>query len=140
MGEAHPSTEGTLSVVVGRRWYVLLFSYGYYHSLKAPASKSEPGQSSSKDPTDDIPQKPTSSRIYSQPSVKNDDFEPDLLVLGFEELDLSAGALVVGSSTAREDAWTKAALAGLGDRGEDYVKVSLYSAWAHGEDVHGLRS
>ena len=76
----------------------------------------------------DTPQKPTSARIHSQPSAKNDDFEPDLLVLGFEELDLSAGALVVGSGTSREDAWTKAALAGLGDRGEAYEKVCIWHA------------
>lgn len=70
-----------------------------------------------------MPQKPTSARTYSQPSIEGDDFEPDLLVLGFEELDLSAGALVVGSSTSREEAWTKAALAGLGDRSEVYEKA-----------------
>ncbi|KZV67706.1 DNase I-like protein [Peniophora sp. CONT] len=93
-------------------------------SLGDSPSKTTSAEVTARDTSQDVPQKPTSSRIYSQPSVKNNDFEPDLLVLGFEELDLSAGALVVGSSTSREDSWTKAALAGLGDRGEAYDKLA----------------
>ncbi|VDB96528.1 unnamed protein product [Peniophora sp. CBMAI 1063] len=93
-------------------------------SLGDGTPKLGPSEVPARDTSQDIPQKPTSARIYSQPSIKGDDFEPDLLVLGFEELDLSAGALVVGSSTSREEAWTKAALAGLGDRGEAYEKIA----------------
>jgi hypothetical protein len=69
-------------------------------------------------------QQPTSSKIYAQPEVA-DDFEPDLLVLGFEELDLSAGALVAGAGTSREEAWTVAIIASLGEKGSLYEKVQL---------------
>ena len=104
------------------------------------ASKSDSVGETEQDSLHDTPQKPTSARIHSQPSAKNDDFEPDLLVLGFEELDLSAGALVVGSGTSREDAWTKAALAGLGDRGEAYEKVRIWHTLSSTENSNMVHS
>ncbi len=52
----------------------------------------------------------------------NDD--PDILVLAFQELDLSAGALLYSSEKTREDAWFTAAMAGLGEKAELYEKVS----------------
>jgi inositol polyphosphate 5-phosphatase INPP5B/F len=55
--------------------------------------------------------------------VKEDESDPDILVLGFQELDLSTGALVYYTDTTREDAWTTAAFAGLGEKAELYEKV-----------------
>ncbi|KAJ3779009.1 DNase I-like protein [Lentinula raphanica] len=50
--------------------------------------------------------------------------DPDLLVLGFEELDLSTEALLYSTSTAREDAWTLAVFAALGEKAEMYEKLA----------------
>ncbi|KAG1867495.1 Endonuclease/exonuclease/phosphatase [Suillus tomentosus] len=50
--------------------------------------------------------------------------DPDLLVLGFQELDLSTEALLYATSTVREDAWVEAILAGLGERGILYEKLA----------------
>ncbi|KAG1769780.1 DNase I-like protein [Suillus occidentalis] len=50
--------------------------------------------------------------------------DPDLLVLGFQELDLSTEALLYASSTVKEDAWVAAVLAGLGERGIIYEKLA----------------
>lgn len=51
--------------------------------------------------------------------------DPDVLVLGFEELDLSTEALLYSTSTVREDAWTAAIFAALGEKSEIYEKVSI---------------
>ncbi|KAG6909315.1 hypothetical protein DXG01_001114 [Tephrocybe rancida] len=51
------------------------------------------------------------------------DHDPDLLVLGFQELDLSTEALVYSTGTAREDAWCQAVFAALGEKGDLYEKV-----------------
>jgi phosphatidylinositol-bisphosphatase len=50
--------------------------------------------------------------------------DPDLLVLGFQELDLSTEALLYATSTVKEDAWVEAILAGLGERGILYQKLA----------------
>jgi len=50
--------------------------------------------------------------------------DPDILVVGFQELDLSTGALLYSTETLREDAWTSAVFAGLGEKIELYDKVS----------------
>ncbi|KAG1776529.1 DNase I-like protein [Suillus placidus] len=50
--------------------------------------------------------------------------DPDLLVLGFQELDLSTEALLYATSTVKEDAWVEAILAGLGERGILYEKLA----------------
>lgn len=52
------------------------------------------------------------------------DEDPDILVVGFQELDLSAGALLYSAETLREDAWTSAVFAGLGEKIGLYDKVS----------------
>lgn len=69
------------------------------------------GASASNDPldTDSVP-------------ARSDDL-PDLIVLGFQELDLSAGALLYSTETTREDAWYTAIMAGLGEKAERYEKV-----------------
>lgn len=50
--------------------------------------------------------------------------DPDLLVVSFQELDLSAGALLYSTEAHREGAWTSAVTAGLGEKLELYDKVS----------------
>ncbi|KAJ3980467.1 DNase I-like protein [Lentinula detonsa] len=50
--------------------------------------------------------------------------DPDILVFGFEELDLSTEALLYSTSTAREDAWTVAIFAALGEKAEMYEKLA----------------
>jgi hypothetical protein len=59
------------------------------------------------------------------------DRDPDLLVFGFQELDLSAGALIYSVDTTREDAWTDAILAGLGEKAELYVKARVFCQIPH---------
>ncbi|KAF9484055.1 DNase I-like protein [Pholiota conissans] len=49
--------------------------------------------------------------------------DPDLLVLGFQELDLSTEALLYSTGTAREDAWCLAVLAALGEKAVNYEKL-----------------
>ncbi|PBK73998.1 DNase I-like protein [Armillaria solidipes] len=50
--------------------------------------------------------------------------QPDIFVLGFQELDLSTEALVYSTGTAKEDAWCMAVFAALGEWGEYYVKLT----------------
>ncbi|KAJ7700407.1 Endonuclease/exonuclease/phosphatase [Mycena rosella] len=52
------------------------------------------------------------------------DTSPDLLVLGFQELDLSTEALIYAASAAREDAWCGAVFAALGERAGLYEKLA----------------
>ncbi|KAI0292853.1 hypothetical protein BC826DRAFT_1105265 [Russula brevipes] len=49
--------------------------------------------------------------------------EADILVMAFQELDLSTEAFLYFAGPAREDAWTAAVLAALGDRAERYEKL-----------------
>ncbi|KAJ3555817.1 hypothetical protein NM688_g2364 [Phlebia brevispora] len=55
----------------------------------------------------------------------DEDEDPDMIVLAFQELDLSAGALLYSTETTREDAWFTAAMAGLGEKAELYTKVRV---------------
>ena len=59
----------------------------------------------------------------SQQRVPEDPEDPDLLVLGFQELDLSTEALLYSTKTVREDAWCTAVFAGLGEKAVLYEKV-----------------
>jgi len=52
--------------------------------------------------------------------------DPDLIVLGFQELDLSTEALLYTTSTVKEDAWVEAIFAGLGEKGILYEKVACF--------------
>lgn len=61
----------------------------------------------------------------NEPAASSEMQDPDLIVLGFQELDLSAGALLYSTETTREDAWVTAALAGLGEKAVDYEKVRV---------------
>lgn len=49
--------------------------------------------------------------------------EPDVYVFAFQELDLSAEALLYSTSTAREDLWYQAIISALGEKGVKYEKV-----------------
>lgn len=86
---------------------------------------------SSSDPSETlVPAIPESPEVPTIPISKNLDpteSEPDfdILVLGFEELDLSTEALLYSTSTAREDAWTVAVFAALGEKAELYEKVNI---------------
>jgi len=51
------------------------------------------------------------------------DTGPDLLVLGFQELDHSAEAFIYTANPTREDAWCTAVVAALGERGSRYEKL-----------------
>jgi phosphatidylinositol-bisphosphatase len=59
---------------------------------------------------------------YEAEVVDSDPY-PDMLVLGFQELDLSTEALLYSMSTAREDAWSVAIFAALGEKAILYEKV-----------------
>ncbi|KAF8065021.1 DNase I-like protein [Lyophyllum atratum] len=50
--------------------------------------------------------------------------DPDVFVLGFQELDLSTEALLYGTGTAREDTWCVAVFAALGEKGTLYTKLA----------------
>ncbi|KAI0258569.1 Endonuclease/exonuclease/phosphatase [Gloeopeniophorella convolvens] len=50
--------------------------------------------------------------------------DPDLLVIALQEIDLSTEALLYSKKTTREDAWTVAVLAGLGEKAELYEKLT----------------
>ncbi|EPT03267.1 hypothetical protein FOMPIDRAFT_1028919 [Fomitopsis schrenkii] len=50
--------------------------------------------------------------------------DSDFFVLAFQELDLSAEALLYSTKTAREDAWCAAVFAGLGDKAVLYEKLA----------------
>ncbi|THV02214.1 DNase I-like protein [Dendrothele bispora CBS 962.96] len=55
---------------------------------------------------------------------QTDPSDPDMLILGFQELDLSAEALIYSTSTVREDAWCTAIFAALGEKGGMYEKLA----------------
>jgi phosphatidylinositol-bisphosphatase len=59
--------------------------------------------------------------------VDPDDTDPDVYVLGIQELDLSTEALIYSLGTAREDAWCRAVFASLGEKAEKYEKVRTRS-------------
>ncbi|KAF8655019.1 hypothetical protein AX16_003289 [Volvariella volvacea WC 439] len=54
----------------------------------------------------------------------DDDGDPDIFVFGFQELDLSTEALLITTSTFREDAWTTAIFAALGEKAIKYEKLA----------------
>ncbi|KAI0672159.1 DNase I-like protein [Trametes maxima] len=59
----------------------------------------------------------THSDVYEDPD------DPDMLALGFQELDLSTQALLYSTQTTREDAWCMAVFAGLGEKAVLYEKL-----------------
>ncbi|KAJ7850026.1 Endonuclease/exonuclease/phosphatase, partial [Mycena olivaceomarginata] len=70
---------------------------------------------------------PAPSRIvFGEKDSVDTDADPglDMLVLGFQELDLSTEALIYSTSTLKEEAWCTAAFAALGARAELYEKLA----------------
>ncbi|EIN14588.1 DNase I-like protein [Punctularia strigosozonata HHB-11173 SS5] len=74
-------------------------------------------------PNEDFAKEETDAVAVASP-VKEEESDPDFLVLGFQELDLSTGALVYATDTTREDSWVAAVLAGLGEKAELYEKLA----------------
>ncbi|KAJ7023466.1 DNase I-like protein [Mycena alexandri] len=101
-------------------------SSGFIAPLKelSPLSISEVA----KDPFDDsnAPTKSESTLGKKDPVDTNTDTteDPDLLVLGFQELDLSTEALLYATSTFKEEAWCTAIFAALGAKAELYEKLA----------------
>ncbi|KAG7095842.1 hypothetical protein E1B28_006537 [Marasmius oreades] len=59
------------------------------------------------------------------PFTDGDHFDDtDVMVFGFQELDLSTEALIYSTSTTREEAWCMAIFAALGEKGGQYVKLA----------------
>ncbi|KAK0212373.1 DNase I-like protein [Desarmillaria ectypa] len=71
----------------------------------------------------DIDQEPEADPIPLDPDPYTQN-QPDVFVLGFQELDLSTEALIYSTGTAKEDAWRMAIFAALGEWGEHYVKLA----------------
>ncbi|KAL1692679.1 hypothetical protein GGG16DRAFT_50999 [Schizophyllum commune] len=84
-------------------------------SLSAPSAPSISGTT--------VVEEPTSMREAVVPADP-DSSETDLLVFGFQELDLSTEALLYSTSTAKEEAWLKAIFAALGEEGDNYEKLA----------------
>ncbi|KAK0459184.1 DNase I-like protein [Desarmillaria tabescens] len=70
----------------------------------------------------DIDQEPEADPIPLDPDPYTQN-QPDIFVLGFQELDLSTEALIYSTGTVKEDAWRMAVFAALGEWGEHYVKL-----------------
>ncbi|KAF7986043.1 hypothetical protein HWV62_41408 [Athelia sp. TMB] len=73
---------------------------------------------------DDINPNSNKSNPMEQKLDPEKEATPDILVLGFQEVDLSTEALLYSTSTLREDAWCNGVLAGLGAVRGDYVKLA----------------
>ena len=65
------------------------------------------------------------SSTFSETEVQVSAPEADMLVMAFQETDLSPEAFFYFTGTTREDAWTTAIFAALGERAERYEKVIL---------------
>ncbi|KAF5350453.1 hypothetical protein D9756_008648 [Leucocoprinus leucothites] len=62
--------------------------------------------------------------LIAESADADSDTSPDILVLGFQELDLSTEALIYSTGTAREDAWCMAIFAALGEKAVQYEKLT----------------
>lgn len=62
------------------------------------------------------------TNVKEETNAKESD--PDILVLGFQELDLSAEALLISYTTDREEMWLSSIFAALGEAGAKYTKVN----------------
>lgn len=63
----------------------------------------------------------TKSSANATPEMKGAD--PDIFVLGFQELDMSTEALLYATSPIKEEMWMTAIFAGLGEKGILYEKL-----------------
>ncbi|KAF8189146.1 Endonuclease/exonuclease/phosphatase [Mycena galopus ATCC 62051] len=91
-----------------------------FEDTNAPTPTPTPGTT----PQPTVPAPSLDEQDVSASADSESDSTPDLLVLGFQELDLSAEALIYSTSTVREDAWCAAAFAALGARAVGYEKLA----------------
>lgn len=97
----------------------------------SPRDDTQPDSSSIAASSDTAASVATSVEVASEetavsdlsPDVAEDSSDPDMLVLGFQELDLSTEALLYSTKTIREEAWCTAVFAGLGEKAILYEKV-----------------
>jgi hypothetical protein len=96
------------------------------HILTAPHGVSDPvsRQASSVSDTSTLASAEHSTKSLLPTSEV--DRDPDMIVLGFQEIDLSTEALLYSTGTVREDAWFMAVMAGLGEKGALYEKVIFF--------------
>ncbi|EJD01693.1 DNase I-like protein [Fomitiporia mediterranea MF3/22] len=88
-----------------------------------PALKSiSPISLSSFTSSDYLSAKPTNSGM-NDATASPQDSDPDILFLGFQELDLSTEALLYSYSTTREEMWLEAIFAALGEVRDQYMKL-----------------
>ncbi|KDR77003.1 hypothetical protein GALMADRAFT_246188 [Galerina marginata CBS 339.88] len=73
--------------------------------------------------TEDEPKKEEKEEVPLRVDPSDPD-DPDMLVLGFQELDLSTEALIYSTSTVREDAWSLSIFAALGEKAVKYEKLA----------------
>ncbi|EAU84020.2 hypothetical protein CC1G_11458 [Coprinopsis cinerea okayama7 len=79
-----------------------------------------------------------SVKLTKAEPVDPDDMDPEILVWGFQELDLSTEALIYSTSTAREDAWCTAILAALGEKRDKYEKVGFTAITLASKQLVGM--
>ncbi|KLO08776.1 DNase I-like protein [Schizopora paradoxa] len=63
-------------------------------------------------------------KATSEEGVDINNSDPDILVFGFQELDVSAEALLISYTTDREDMWLNSIFSALGEAGESYTKLT----------------
>ena len=78
-----------------------------------------------------FPQFTLNSTTSSFSNAERTSVGPDVIILGFQELDLSTEALIYSTGTAREDAWYLAVFAALGEKAAQYEKVVQSSSEHH---------
>lgn len=112
-----------------------IFSYASTRGIPPTAPSSRFSTSSSftlSSDTQSISSKLSSTTLHAEndfPAVPIDEElpdDPDIFAFAFQEADLSAEALLYSTSTVREDAWTTAILAALGEKAVYYEKVIIH--------------
>ena len=66
---------------------------------------------------------PSSSPLSGNDTLSTNDTDPDLIVLGFQELDLTTETLLYSTSPVREETWWFAITRALGGKAAMYYKV-----------------
>ncbi|TFY62873.1 hypothetical protein EVJ58_g3588 [Rhodofomes roseus] len=89
----------------------------------SPLSLSDLAQSPLNTDTSNDARASIAAGVDDKTRVAEDQGDPDLFVLAFQELDLSAEALLYSTKTVREDAWCAAVFAGLGEKAVLYEKL-----------------
>ena len=66
------------------------------------------------------------TKVTVEEGTDGKESDPDILVFGFQELDVSAEALLISYTTDREDMWLDSIFSALGEAGESYTKVCFH--------------